>query len=85
MLALKKKREAEAKAKAEAEAAAAAQSPPSGQDAVMGEATTATAANGDGGKVSLLGIGGKKKKKENGTGGGGKKRSPGEIRIQKGQ
>ena len=32
-------------------------------------------------KVSLLGVGGKKKAT---NGGGGKKRSPGEIRIQKG-
>lgn len=67
MLALKKKRETEAKAKAEAEAAAAAS--PGGGAAE---------------KVSILGIGGKKKK-DGGKGGAGgsKKRTPGEIRIQK--
>ena len=70
MLALKKKRETEAKAKAEAEAAAAA-SPGGGAAAE---------------KVSILGIGGKKKK-DGGKGGAGgsKKRTPGEIRIQKGE
>ena len=69
MLALKKKRETEAKAKAEAEAAAAAS--PGGGAAE---------------KVSILGIGGKKKK-DGGKGGAGgsKKRTPGEIRIQKGE
>lgn len=72
MLALKKKREAEAKAAAE-----------------EAERAKAEAANGNGAgpeapeKVSLLGIGGKKKTK-NGEKAGGKKRSPGEIRIQKG-
>mmetsp|Transcript_30386 Transcript_30386/g.71116 ORF Transcript_30386/g.71116 Transcript_30386/m.71116 type:complete len:214 (-) Transcript_30386:382-1023(-) len=67
MLALKKKRETEAKAKAEADAAAAAS--PGGGAAE---------------KVSILGIGGKKKK-DGGKGGAGgsKKRTPGEIRIQK--
>jgi hypothetical protein len=77
MLALKKKREAEAKAKADEEAAMATTT-----EEVVSSApgTTAPAA-----KVSLLGIGGKKKK--DGTGGatGQKKRSPGEIRIQKGE
>jgi len=70
MLALKKKREAEAKAKAEAEAAAAAS--PGGGGSQAPE------------KVSILGIGGKKKK-DGGKGGAGgsKKRTPGEIRIQK--
>jgi hypothetical protein len=72
MLALKKKREAEAKAAAEAA------STPSSAPSSAGESTS-SADN----KVSLLGIGGKKKTKENG--GGGKKRTPGEIRIQKGK
>jgi len=73
MLALKKKREAEAKAKAEAEAAAAA-SPGGGAAAQAPE------------KVSILGIGGKKKKDGGKDGAGGsKKRTPGEIRIQKGE
>lgn len=71
MLALKKKREAEAKAAAE-EAARAKQEPSGGNGA-----------EGKSEKVSLLGIGGKKKNK-NGDGKTGKKRSPGEIRIQKG-
>ena len=73
-MALKKKREAEAKAKAEAEAAAKANG-------------TATAqAPADSNKVSLLGIGGKKKKASDGNGASGKKkRTPGEIRIQKGE
>jgi hypothetical protein len=71
MLALKKKREAEAKAKAE-EAARAKEEPPADNG---GEAKTE--------KVSLFGIGGEKKNK-NGDGKTGKKRSPGEIRIQKG-
>ena len=72
MLALKKKREAEAKAAAE-EAARAKEEP-------------ASAENGAGKteKVSLFGIGGQKKNK-NGDGKTGKKRSPGEIRIQKGK
>ena len=73
MLALKKKREAEAKAKAEAEAAAAAS--PGGKD---GGAQAPE-------KVSILGIGGKKKKDSGKDGAGGKKRTPGEIRIQKGE
>ena len=73
MLALKKKREAEAKAKAEAAEAS------SGPDAPK-EASSA-------GKISLLGVGGSKKKTGtdgNGKATGGKKRTPGEIRIQKG-
>jgi ubiquitin-conjugating enzyme E2 M len=41
------------------------------------------AAANPGGKVSLLGVGGQKKKSGNGT--TGKKRTPGEIRIQKGR
>eukprot|EP00978_Attheya_sp_CCMP212_P005522 scaffold12406_cov55-Attheya_sp.AAC.1 len=72
MLALKKRREAEAKAKAEAEAAAGegGSSPPG----APGNETK---------KVSLLGIGGKKNASKGGNGSGGKKRTPGEIRIQK--
>lgn len=77
MLALKKKREAEAKAKAEEEAAMAA---------TTGDEVSQTPGTAPAAKVSLLGIGGKKKKAD-GTGGatGKKKRSPGEIRIQKGK
>mmetsp|Transcript_22461 Transcript_22461/g.45232 ORF Transcript_22461/g.45232 Transcript_22461/m.45232 type:complete len:223 (-) Transcript_22461:252-920(-) len=76
MLALKKKREAEAKAKA----AAAAAAPPSSEPAPMAVDSTSSSSN----KVSLLGIGGKKKKSEDGAAKNGtKKRSPGEIRIQK--
>ena len=80
MLALKKKREAEAKAKAAEEAAANAD----GGGAVQTPGTAPSAAAGSTKKVSLLGVGGKKKQ----TGAGGpkqKKRSPGEIRIQKGE
>lgn len=76
MLALKKKREAEAKAKAEEEAKAKEDTP----------------SNDNGGaqetkkeKVSLLGIGGKKQTKNGDEKKGAKKRSPGEIRIQKGK
>jgi hypothetical protein len=69
MLALKKKREADAK-----EAAAQQE-----QDSKMAVDSNAPA------KVSLLGIGGKKKTKNGGDGAGGKKRTPGEIRIQKGK
>ena len=69
MLALKKKREAEKKAAAAA-AAAEAES-----------AKTAEEPKTE--KVSLLGIGGKKKTKS-GEGSATKKRTPGEIRIQKG-
>ncbi|KAL3823679.1 hypothetical protein ACHAXA_007250 [Cyclostephanos tholiformis] len=89
MLALKKKREAEAKAKAEADAAAAAAS--SGQSAVQTPGTAPSSASGGAAdesspkKVSITGIGGKKVKADGaGLGGNGqKKRSPGEIRIQK--
>jgi hypothetical protein len=73
MLALKKKREAEKKEKEEAaknEAKAAAQTP----DA---------AAPTEGGQVSLFGIGGQKKTKKGD--GPVTKKSPGEIRIQKGK
>jgi hypothetical protein len=72
MLALKKKREAEAKVAAEEKAEA---------DKMEVETPAATGPA----KVSLLGIGGKKKTTKNGDGKtAGKKRSPGEIRIQKG-
>jgi hypothetical protein len=79
MLALKKKREAEAKAAAEAS------TNPSSAPSSAGESTSSSiAANNDNAnKVSLLGIGGKKKEKNGG--GGTKKRTPGEIRIQKGE
>ena len=72
MLALKKKREAEKKAAEEAAKAAA-------------EAGTAAQAPANAsGQVSLLGIGGKstKNKKDENSG---TKKSPGEIRIQRGQ
>jgi hypothetical protein len=73
MLALKKKREADKKEKEEAaknEAKSIAQAP---------DATVAS----EGGQVSLFGIGGQKKTKK----GDGPltKKSPGEIRIQKGK
>jgi len=75
MLALKKKREAEARAKAEADAAAAKNGGPTVQ---------APSSDSNSNKVSLLGIGGKKKKAYDGNGASGKKkRTPGEIRIQK--
>ena len=83
MLALKKKREAEAKAKAE-EAALAAANGAGGAVQTPGTAPSAAATTNESKKVSLLGVGGKKKQ----TGAGGpkqKKRSPGEIRIQKGE
>jgi len=73
MLALKKKREAEAKAAAEEAAAAGAVQTPG----------TAPSAADSSKKVSLLGVGGKKKKTGAGGANGQKKRSPGEIRIQK--
>jgi hypothetical protein len=69
MLALKKKREAEAAAVKAAAAAEAKQEP--------GDAAGPQ-------KVSLFGIGGEKKTK-NGDSKTGKKRTPGEIRIQKGK
>lgn len=70
MLALKKKREAEKKAAAAAAAAAEAE----GKTVEEPKGTE---------KVSLLGIGGKKKTKS-GESTGTKKRTPGELRIQKG-
>ena len=77
MLALKKKREAEKKEKEEAakkEAAAAAEAPPE---------TAPLDGGGGGGQVSLFGIGGQKKTKKGDA--PGIKKSPGEIRIQKGK
>ena len=80
MLALKKKREAEAKAKQAEESAAA----------VIGTTSPSTepgSSNNTNSKVSLLGIGGKTLSKNTSNGSssrGGKKRTPGEIRIQKG-
>ena len=81
MLALKKKREKERKAAEEAAKAAAA-SP--GADAPADAAPAEKAADGAptaGGQVSLFGIGGQKKTKK---GESGTKKTPGEIRIQKG-
>jgi len=78
MLALKKKRLAEAKAKEAAEAAGISTS-----ETAASEPSAAPAPAGTTKKVSLLGIGGKKKSNgENGKGSG-KRRTPGEIRIQK--
>lgn len=74
MLALKKKREAEKKAAeeaAEAEAASPADAPAS-----------ADKKGSEGGQVSLFGIGGQKKTKKGEQ--TGTKKTPGEIRIQKG-
>lgn len=87
MLALKKKREAEAKAKAEAEAAAAVQEPSSAPMEVdASTSSSSSSTNNSSKKVSLLGIGGKKKKSDDGGAKNGtKKRTPGEIRIQKGE
>lgn len=100
MLALKKKREAEAKAKESAletplPAPNAAGGESSGQEQLSIEqqqpqVESVTAVNSNE-KVSLLGIGGKKKiSKANDAGGKSgeaavKKRTPGEIRIQKGK
>ena len=81
MLALKKKREKERKAAEEAAKAAAA-SP--GADAPSDAPPAEKAADGAptaGGQVSLFGIGGQKKTKK---GESGTKKTPGEIRIQKG-
>lgn len=93
MLALKKKREAEAKAKAEEEAAAKAEVASSLPVEIQSAAATTDsslstgAATATAGKVSLLGIGGKKKALKSFENGepSGKKRTPCEIRIQKGQ
>ena len=90
MLALKKKREAEQKAAA---AAAEASSSPATEDTPVAAVTPQNGDNHEAGpaKISLLGIGGIKKKDTSATGNGNsinnnnmKKRTPGEIRIQKG-
>jgi hypothetical protein len=89
MLALKKKREAEAKAKAEADAAAVSEGVTGGAVQTPGSAptttTTSSSSSSSSHKVSLLGIGGKKTKADGSAMNGQKKRSPGEIRIQKGE
>lgn len=72
MLALKKKREAEKKAAEEA----------AKNEASPAAAPAESPAGGAGGQVSLFGIGGQKKTKK--VEGQGTKKSPGEIRIQKG-
>lgn len=74
MLALKKKKEAEKKAAAEAAKAAA-------ESGSKDESNANTDASSKPQKVSLLGVGGKKKKE--GSNKQGKKRTAGEIRIQK--
>jgi len=94
MLALKKKREAEAAAAAAAAAGAASASTtlsttaPSGELCATEDSSSSTSATSSSNKVSLIGaIGGKKTKDkttESGKEGGSKKRTPGEIRIQKG-
>lgn len=85
MLALKKKREAEKKAAEDAAKAEAAA--PSTTSDVTPASGDAAAPSGDsapaGGQVSLFGIGGQKKTKK-GDQTPGTKKTPGEIRIQKG-
>ncbi len=76
MLALKKKREQQRKAAEEAAKAEAAA--PSVSAPADGAAPAA-----EGGQVSLFGIGGQKKTKKGET--SGTKKTPGEIRIQKGE
>mmetsp|Transcript_10090 Transcript_10090/g.18395 ORF Transcript_10090/g.18395 Transcript_10090/m.18395 type:complete len:153 (+) Transcript_10090:3467-3925(+) len=76
MLALKKKREAEAKAKAEAEAAG-------GGSAVQSPGTAQSSSESNQ-KKSLFGVGGVRRS-GNTSSNGAKKRTPGEIRIQKGE
>jgi hypothetical protein len=71
MLALKKKREAEKK-QAEAESSAAGAASPAAEEP-----------KSSGGQVSLFGIGGEKKSKKSEQ--TGLKKTPGEIRIQKGE
>jgi hypothetical protein len=82
MLALKKKRESEAKARAAAEAEAT----PSAMDLDKQEAGDDAGQDSSAPKkLSLLGVAGKKKSKSENGGSAGKKRTPGEIRIQKGE
>lgn len=78
MLALKKK----AEKKAAEEAAAAAAADKNGEAATSGDMTE-TPSEQNVKKISLFGVDGKKKK-ENGSNGKQKKRTAGEIRIQKG-
>ena len=80
MLALKKKREAQRKAAEEAAKAEAA-SPAASAPADAPPAEKAAEGASAGGQVSLFGIGGQKKTKK---GESGTKKTPGEIRIQKG-
>jgi hypothetical protein len=92
MLALKKKREAEQKAAAAAAAAendtttATGERNQSGTTGENGESSSTTSGSNGTTKISLLGIGGMKKKENNATSNNSasKKRTPGEIRIQKG-
>jgi hypothetical protein len=79
MLALKKKREAEKK---QAEEAAKAEAAASSTPGAASPAPAAPAAT-SGGQVSLFGIGGEKKSKKGEQ--AGTKKTPGEIRIQKGK
>jgi hypothetical protein len=79
MLALKKKREQEKKDAEEAAKNSAAAAASGGGGAEVPPLVPPT-----GGTVSLFGIGGQKKTKK-GDEGTGKKRSPGEIRIQRGE
>lgn len=97
MIRLKQKKEAAEKAADDAAAAAAAGSSSSGTIAMpgseprapdLGASETNTADDGEGvtsnGGLKLLGIGGKGARSGTGGKAGGKKRTPGEIRIQKG-
>lgn len=96
MLALKKKREAEAKAKAEEELAKSLETPEEKEQQQQQDGSQQQQSSDvpKTEKVSLLGIGGKKKvSKVNGDddtatnkkSANAKKRTPGEIRIQKGK
>lgn len=87
MLALKKKREAEAAAKKlEEEQQSSVGEAGGGETEEEGGNSSVTNGGGGKGKVSLLGIGGQKKTKSatDGASNTAKKRTPGEIRIQKG-
>ena len=78
MLALKKKREEQRKAAEEAAKAEAAKA-----EATASSVSAPTDGAEGGGQVSLFGIGGKKKTKKDDQ--SGTKKTPGEIRIQKGR
>lgn len=82
MLALKKKREAEQKAVADA-AAAPKEVPETDATNETGSDNNTNGGNSNNNKVSLLGIGGVKKGNATSSNAQ-KKRTPGEIRIQKG-